>query len=173
MSEFLDEMKSCIPALRRYARAVTGNRDSADDLVQDALERAIRKKHLWSPSGSLQSWLFTLLINLYRNDLRREKRRPFLMPIEDMAADPAAPPEQHGRLALADMQRAFARLEDDHKDVILLVAVEGFSYKEAAAILAIPQGTLMSRLGRARANLKRFMHEGPPTISKQPLRSVK
>jgi RNA polymerase sigma-70 factor, ECF subfamily len=173
MTKFLDETEACIPALRRYARALTGNREKADDLVQDTLERAIRKQRLWSPRGSLQGWLFTLLTNIYRNDLRTQNRRPQLTPIDDLTIDPSSAPEQPGQLALAETKRALSYLPDEQKQVLLLVALEGFTYKEAASILNIPQGTLMSRLGRARTNLRQLVEEGPPKKGKSQLRSIK
>ncbi len=173
MTKFLDEIEACIPALRRYAGALTGNWEHADDLVQDALERAIRKQRLWSPSGSLQSWLFKLQTNIYRNDLRRQKRRPPLTLIDDLTVDPSIPPDQPARLALAETKRALAYLPDEQRQALLLVALEGFSYKEATVILDIPQGTLMSRLGRARKNLRQIIDEGLPPKGKKHLRSAK
>ena len=76
MSRFLDQVEECVPALRRYARALTHNSDIADDLVQDCLERAIRKSGLWRPTGSLQAWLFKMLLNIHRNNLRQRRRAP-------------------------------------------------------------------------------------------------
>jgi RNA polymerase sigma-70 factor, ECF subfamily len=169
MREFLDEIGTFTPALRRYARALTGDIERADDLVQDTLERAIRKQGLFSPKGSLRSWLFTVMINIYRNNLRSQKRRPHLTPIDELTVEPLNAPEQHVRLALAETKRAIEQLPDEQRQVLLLVALEGFSYKEATAILEIPQGTLMSRLGRARANLRKLTGEG----EKSRLRSVK
>jgi len=169
MTNFLDEIEACIPALRRYARALTSSLERADDLVQDTLERAIRKQRLFSPKGSLRTWLFTILTNIFRNDLRAAKRRPHLTPIDELAEEPQSAPEQHGRLALSETALAIECLPDEQRQVLLLVALEGFAYKEAAAILDIPQGTLMSRLGRARANLRKLTDEG----GKSHLRSVK
>ncbi len=87
MSQFLDRIEECVPPLRRYARALTHNSDLADDLVQDCLERAIRKSGLWRPTGSLQAWLFKMLLNIYRNDLRQRRRAPESMPIASLPAD--------------------------------------------------------------------------------------
>lgn len=173
MSKFLDEIEGCIPGLRRYALALTGNRERAADLVQDTLERALRKQRLWSPTGALQSWLFTLLINIYRNDLRAQSRRPHLTPLDELTIDPASAPQQPEQLALNETKRALAHLPEEQKQVLLLVALEGFTYKEAAKILNIPQGTLMSRLARARANLRKLVEEGTSGQDKGQLRSVK
>lgn len=154
MQQFLDEMEACIPALRRYARALTRDADRADDLVQDCIERAIRKRRLWAPTGPLRAWLFKLLLNLYRNELRASRRRGQQVPLDEMLVEPAVPPPQPGRIALAEMSRAIERLPDEQREALLLVVLEGTSYQEAAGIIGIPAGTLMSRLARARAALR-------------------
>lgn len=154
MANFLDEIEACVPALRRYARALTRNADRADDLVQDCLERAIRKRWLFRPTGPVQAWLFRILLNIYRNDLRHARRTGEVIGLDTLTFEPSSPASQPGRLALAEMARAIDRLPEDQREALLLVVLEGFSYSEAAAVLSIPQGTLMSRLGRARAALK-------------------
>jgi RNA polymerase sigma-70 factor, ECF subfamily len=154
LQQFLDEIEGCVPALRRYARALTRDADRADDLVQDCLERAIRKHRLWSPTGPLRAWLFKILLNLYRNDLRHRRRRGDQVPLEGLAVEPAIPAPQPGRIALNEMARAVAKLPEEQREALLLVVIEGASYQEAAGILGIPAGTLMSRLGRARAALR-------------------
>lgn len=167
--QFLDEISGSVPALRRYARALTRNADRADDLVQDCLERAIRKRRLWSPTGPLQGWLFKILLNLYRNDSRQQRRRGEYIPIDSLVVEPAIPAPQHGRIALGEMSRAIDALPADQREALLLVVLEGVSYDEAAGILGIPAGTLMSRLSRARAALRTMTG-----VSEKPrLRSVK
>jgi RNA polymerase sigma-70 factor (ECF subfamily) len=153
LSEFLDQVEACVPALRRYARALTRNADLADDLVQDCLERAISRPSLFRPTGSLRAWLFTILLNLYRNGLRSSKRQGWMVDI-DAITEPSIPAPQPGYIALAEMARAIDTLPLEQKEALLLIALEGMSYQEAAAILKIPLGTLMSRLGRARAALR-------------------
>jgi len=167
--DFLDEIEATVPALRRYARSLTRNADRADDLVQDCLERAIRKRNLFSPTGPLQAWLFRILINLWRNDLRFERRRGDHVPIDSLVSEPSVAPPQPGRIALAEMSRAIDRLPDDQREALLLVVLEGMSYHDAAGILGIPAGTLMSRLGRARAALRTLTGSG----DEPRLRSVK
>ena len=167
--QFLDEIAGSVPALRRYARALTRNADRADDLVQDCLERAIRKRRLWAPTGTLQSWLFKLLLNLYRNDLRRQRRRGDHVPLEALGAEPAIPAPQPGRIALAEISRAIDALPGEQREALLLVVLEGATYDEAAVILGIPAGTLMSRLSRARGTLRR----ASGTEDEPRLRSVK
>ena len=158
--DFLDEIEATVPALRRYARALTRNADRADDLVQDCLERAIRKRSLFAPTGPLQAWLFRLLINLWRNDLRFERRRGDHVPIDSLVSEPSVAPAQPGRIALAEMSRAIDQLPDEQREALLLVVLEGVSYEEAAGILEIPAGTLMSRLSRARAALRQLTGTG-------------
>ena len=166
MQQFLDEIEGCVPALRRYARALTRDADRADDLVQDCIERAIRKRRLWAPTGPLRAWLFKLLLNVYRNDLRASRRRGGQVPLDDMAVEPAVPPPQPGRIALAETARALDRLPAEQREALLLVVLEGLSYEEAAGIIGIPAGTLMSRLGRARAALRILTgaSEEPPRL---------
>ncbi|WP_172124276.1 sigma-70 family RNA polymerase sigma factor [Devosia sp. 919] len=153
MTEFLDEVEACVPALRRYARALTRSADLADDLVQDCLERAISRRGLFRPTGPMRAWLFTILLNLYRNDLRTRHRQGAMMPL-DAIAEPVTAAPQPGHLALAEMARAIETLPPEQKEALLLIALEGLSYAEAAAVLGVPLGTLMSRLGRARAALR-------------------
>lgn len=164
MNDFLDGIESHIPALRRYARALTGNADLADDLVQDCLERAIRKQGLWTRGSNLKAWLYTILLNLFRNARRRARKARFDT-LETLPAEPAQAPAQPGRLALAEVSRAIARLPDDQREALLLVVLDGQSYTEASDILGIPIGTLMSRIGRARANLRTMTGEaGEPRL---------
>lgn len=168
MSAYLDEIEACVPALRRYARALTHDVDRADDLVQDCLERAVRKRLLWRPTGSLRAWLFTMLLNIHRNEMRRVKRERRHFSPELPLVEPAAPASQLSRLALAETARAMERLAPEQREALLLVVLEGMSYADAAAALGIPTGTLMSRLARARAALKNFVEGETPR-----LRSIK
>lgn len=151
---FLDEIEKSVPALRRYARALTRNPDRADDLVQDCLERALRKQGLFRPFGPVQPWLFRMLVNLYRNQLRHTRRHEPPGALETLGFEPSTPAPQPGRLALAETARAIDALPLDQREALLLVVLEGMDYRQAADILSIPQGTLMSRLGRARAALR-------------------
>lgn len=153
MDQFLDQLEACVPALRRYARALTRNADLADDLVQDCLERAISRRGLFRPTGPVRAWLFTMLLNLYRNALRATHRRGETVDIDTMT-DLSTPASQPGHLALAELARAIDTLPLEQKEALLLVALEGLPYAEAAGILKVPIGTLMSRLGRARAALR-------------------
>src|SRR5271167_3090671 len=114
-----------IPALRRYARALTRDSDIADDLVQDTLVRALRSQHLFH-GGHVRSWLYTILTNLNRNRLRSLARRPILTPIEDDDAPDMAGPEAGGR----DIERALAGLLEEQRAALLLLVLEGLTYRE-------------------------------------------
>ncbi len=165
---FLDEVEAAIPALQRYARAMLRDPVLADDLVQDCLERALRKRNLWKPTGAVRSWLFRMMLNIHRDQLRRPEAKARFEAVED--AQLTAPDAQKGRTALRETARHMQRLPVDQRQALLLIAVEGFSYVEACKILDIPKGTLMSRLARARAALRGMRDEDPEPIR---LRSVK
>lgn len=169
MADLLDEIETCVPALRRYARALTRDADRADDLVQDCLERAIRKRGLFVSPGTVRGWLYRILVNLWRNQNRAQRRRGDHMGLDEMIVEPSVPAAQHGRIALGEMSRAIDKLPADQREVLLLVALEGISYGEVATILDIPAGTVMSRLSRARATLRTLTGNG----DEPRLRSVK
>ncbi len=146
-----------IPRLRRYAWALTGDRTAADDLVQDCLERAWSRFHLWRPGSNLRAWLFTILHNIYANDARRRTRRPVVVPLTDAVVAAAMPPNQDQGIEVANLDMALSRLPEDQRAAVLLVGLEDLSYREAAAALGIPAGTLMSRLHRGRERLRGLM----------------
>src|SRR5690606_19414016 len=126
---FRHGVEAAIPALRRYARALTRETDTADDLVQDTLVRALRSEHLFH-GGDIRKWLYTILTNLDRNRLRSLARRPAALPLDDH--DSAGPPglESGGR----DIERALASLTDDQRAALLLIVLEGLSYREVADV---------------------------------------
>ena len=157
MPEFRTQLQDCLPDLWRYAYALTRDRTIADDLVQDCAERALRKRDLWKQTGALKPWLMKMLLNLYRNHLRTQSRRPQLVAMDDMHHDPAAPDALDQKLALSQTARAIKKLPDDQREALLLIVLGGVSYKQAAVALNVPLGTLMSRLGRARAKLRELM----------------
>jgi len=144
-----------LPSLRRYARALTGDVWAADDLVQDTLERACSKWKLWVVGTDLRAWLFTLMHNLYLNQQRSAKVALNSVSIEDVESElHAASPDSDDPI---DLGRCLQRLPADQRAVLLLVAVEDMSYEDAAKVLAIPLGTVMSRLSRARSRLRELM----------------
>jgi len=141
-----------IPRLRRYARALVGDRYAADDLVQDTLERAMNKFHLWRPGSDLRAWLFAIMHNVYVNQLRSRAARPETALDEGDLLAQGVPDAD--RLEIRDMQTAIAALPAEQREVILLVALEQLSYAEVSRALGIPMGTVMSRLFRARERLR-------------------
>ena len=154
-----EEITALIPRLRRYARALTGDRSFADDLVQDTLERAWGRLHLWRPGSDLRAWLFTIMHNLHVNQARTRRSEDSI----DLRNEPmefAARPSQEERLEIRDLTMALRRLPDGQREVLLLVGLEEMSYQEAAKVLAVPLGTVMSRLSRGRERLRALMSEG-------------
>ena len=144
-----------IPRLRRYARALTGDRAAADDLVQDTLERALSRFHLWRRGSDLRAWLFTIMHNIFVNQARSRMRYPH-EPLDETAAEKLQYREPDWS-ALRDIGDALARLPVEQRTVVLLVGLEQFTYEEAARVLDIPIGTVMSRLSRARERLRALL----------------
>ena len=143
-----------IPRLRRYARALVGERAGADDLVQDTLERAWSKLHLYRRGTDLRAWLFTVMHNVHVNKLRAARPTD---PLDDGMPELAQRAPQGDALVVRDLDRAIARLPADQRAVLLLVTLEEMSYEEVARTLGIPIGTVMSRLSRAREKLRMLM----------------
>jgi RNA polymerase sigma-70 factor (ECF subfamily) len=156
---FRQKVEATVPALRRYARALTRDRETADDLVQDTLVRALRSEHLFE-GDDVRGWLYTILTNLNRNRLRALARRPALMPIDENDAPDFAGPESGSR----DITRALALLAAEQRETLLLVVLEGLSYREVAAVQAVPIGTVMSRLARARQQIKAYLDGERPAL---------
>lgn len=154
-------MGEVIPRLRRYARALTGDRNAADDLVQDTLERAWTKFHLWRRGSDLRAWLFTIMHNVHVNQLRG-RRSAFASPLDDENFDPPTRPTQTDMLEVRDIDSSLQRLPVEQREVLLLVALERMSYQETASALGIPIGTVMSRLSRARERLRALLKGEAP-----------
>jgi len=143
-----------IPRLRRYARALVGERAGADDLVQDTLERAWTKLHLYRPGTDLRAWLFTVMHNVHVNKLRTARPTD---PLDEEMPELAQRAPQSDALLVRDLDRAIACLPADQRAVLLLVTLEEMSYEGVARTLGIPIGTVMSRLSRAREKLRALM----------------
>ena len=173
--EMIRLVEPLIPALRRYARALMREQASADDLVQDCLERAISRWHQRRQEDDARSWIFAILHNLAMTRLRREARRPVHVALDDAdAANLAFAAPQEDGLRHRDLLNALAQLPDEQRTVLLLVTVEELSYSDAAQVLDVPIGTVMSRLSRARERLARLMSAEPKAPFSPPyLRSVK
>lgn len=149
-----------LPRLRRYARALTGDLNRADDLVQDTLERALAKLDLWQPGSDLRAWLFTLMHNLFVNQIRIKRPQETVM---EEALDEPVSGGQMEALAARDIHAALARLPEEQREVLLLVGLEQFGYAEAAQVLGVPAGTVMSRLSRARERMRQML-AGEPAV---------
>jgi len=147
-----------IPRLRRYARALVGERAAADDLVQDTLERALNKFHLWKRGTDLRAWLFTVMHNVHVNQVRGRRE---LVALDAEALELPVRATHDTALEARDVERALMRLSVEHREVLLLVVLEDLSYEQAAAALGVPIGTVMSRLSRSREKLRGLMEELP------------
>jgi RNA polymerase sigma-70 factor (ECF subfamily) len=148
-----------IPGLRRFAQALLrGDRERADDLVQDTLERALSSWRLRRVEGELRGWLYTILYNRFLSDQERRKRRSAYDTLTELLEDelPGVEGGQHSALEYRDFLRAFATLPAEQRSVLLLIGVEDLSYEEAARVLGVPIGTVMSRLSRGRERLRRL-----------------
>jgi RNA polymerase sigma-70 factor (ECF subfamily) len=146
------KMVSCIPRLRRYARALLGDPAAADDLVQDTLERAWTRRHSWRGNGDMRAWLFSIMHNLHVDQRRRQGGLTVIT--NDEASAPPARATQEDALALRDLDAALAMLPAEQREVLLLVALEDMSYNQIALTLDISIGTVMSRLSRGREKLR-------------------
>ncbi len=146
-----EQIVALIPRLRRYARALLGDRAAADDLVQDTLERAWLKLHLYQSGTNLRAWLFTVMHNVHVNRLRGRREEESLD--ESMYELVASQPATDG-LLIRDLDRAVRSLPDEQREVLLLVVLEDMSYEQTAQTLSIPIGTVMSRLSRACEKLR-------------------
>ncbi|HEY0648807.1 sigma-70 family RNA polymerase sigma factor [Phenylobacterium sp.] len=153
-----------LPRLRRLARALARDVADADDLVQQTVERALLHRGQWRPGTRLDSWMFRIMKNAWIDEARARSRRAQVFSAEEAGenagADGAAAMET--RLAARSVAEAMARLPDDQRLAVALVLVEGLSYKEAAEVMEVPQGTLTSRLGRGRAALLSSFGEAAP-----------
>ncbi len=158
-----DAISAEIPSLRRYARALLSDPVAAEDLVQDCLERALSRLHLFRPDTSMRTWLFTIMHNIHANAARRRSKRPDTAPLDGATENRAG--VRHGQedaVALRDLSRALRELPSEQRAVVLLVGLEDMSYRQVAEVLDVPIGTVMSRLSRGRERLRRSM-EGDDT----------
>lgn len=160
MTRTPDQIVEYIPRLRRYARALMrGDTLAADDLVQDCLERALGRLHQWREGSDLRAWLFTIMHNIYANQMRRLSNGPQF--VELMNTTEPAQDYQTGerQMELRDLHHAISDLSPDQREVLLLVSLEGLRYQEVATIMGVPEGTVMSKLSRARKQLRTVMDE--------------
>ena len=154
-----------IPGLRRYALSLCGNLSDADDLVQESISRAMARQRKNSDIRNLRAYLFAVLYNAHIDHLSEERRWQ-----RDLAEDfpenlQSTPASQSDRLELGELAEALKQLPEEQRETLLLVGYEGLTYKESAAVLGVPIGTIMSRLSRARATLRRLTDRPPPSQS--------
>lgn len=158
------ELRPLIPALRRFALALTHDLDSADDLVQDCLERAIMRWSQRRSDGNLRAWSFAILHNLFLTKLRGVTRRGTELSLEEISVAPAVDASAEEAIEVREVLSALSGLSSDHRAVLTLVAVEGLSYEETAEVLGVPVGTVMSRLSRARAVMREALDPPRPQL---------
>ena len=149
MDEIITEQ---IPRLRRYARALTGERTRADELVQDTLERAWGKLHMWRRDSDMRAWMFSIMHNTFINQIRKNQIATVSM--DDEALEVPTRATQNDFLEMRDLASAIGKLPYEYREILLLIGLEQMSYEEAAAVLSIPMGTVMSRLSRGRERLR-------------------
>jgi RNA polymerase sigma factor (sigma-70 family) len=162
------QLIACIPRLRRYARALLGNRTEADDLVQDTMERGWSRLSSWRPGSDMRAWLFSIMHNLHVDRIRKPTLPTEIM--DDSTPIPPMSSAQTDTLVIRDMESALRQLPVEQREILLLIALEEMTYEEVATSLQIPLGTVMSRLSRAREKLRALM-EGRPLVT--PLKVVK
>jgi RNA polymerase sigma-70 factor (ECF subfamily) len=152
---FENELSALLPRLRRFAHGLCRSSAEADDLAQMTVERALRSKAQWQPGSRLDSWLYKIMRNLWIDTVRsRSRREPFEAPAaeaEMLGHDPRAGIE--AGIDLRRLMAAMDRLPDEQREVVALILIEGFGYREAAELLGLPIGTVSSRLVRGRTAL--------------------
>ena len=154
-----DDVLTHIPALRLFARSLTGRYGEADDLVQDTLVRAISSAGSYTPGTNMRAWLFTIMRNRFYSDLRTQRRRP--LTIDKEAATPLpAVDNPEATMALKELSSELWKLNPQSREALVLIGAGGFSYEEAAAICGCAVGTIKSRVGRARAALSEMLANG-------------
>lgn len=160
-----NELVALLPRLRRYALSLTGSLPDAEDLLHSTVEKALTKADQFAEGTDLDRWLFRICKNLWFDEWRQRKvRGPTVDPAE-AANEPWMDGEAsiQNRIQVQELEKALAEMQEDHREILVLVVIEGFSYREVAEMLEVPIGTVMSRLARARAQLaKRLPQDGAP-----------
>lgn len=163
-----------IPRLRRYARALLQDAQQAEDLVQDTLTRALDRLGLWRRGSDMRAWLFTIMHNQYVNDCRRASRRPDTLSLyQDAVPEPGIDGRAEQQARLHDIETGLMQLPEEQRAVLLLVTLEGLSYRQTAKVLGVRTGTVMSRLHRGRERLRAWLSGVPQTGQQTGLRRVK
>jgi RNA polymerase sigma-70 factor (ECF subfamily) len=162
MNDMLAHVEPMIPALRRYARGLLGDVEASDDVVQDCLEKVVANWHR-RRNENPRSWVFAILHNIAMNRLRQTRRRGSVVSIDDLPeANNATAPTQEQTVFGQEVMAAIKRLPPDHRSILLLISVEDLTYAGAAKVLEVPLGTVMSRLSRAREQLRVLLETPSP-----------
>lgn len=156
---FADGILALLPRLRRFAAGLSRGGAEADDLCQMTIERALRSRDKWQQGTRLDSWMYRMMRNIWIDEIRARNRRSETFVDADASHAVGASGGQEARVALGDLERGLARLPDEQREAVVLVMVEGWSYKEAAEIVGCPVGTLNSRLVRGRDALMAALGE--------------
>jgi RNA polymerase sigma-70 factor (ECF subfamily) len=151
-----DQLVALLPRLRRFARSLTHHAADADDLVQLALERALQKIDQWRAGTRLDSWMFGIIHHAWIDEIRARRRRDRVLAPQE-AGEQIADAASEAPIQRLSLEAAFAQLPEEQRIAVSLVLVEGLAYKEAAAVLDVPIGTLTSRLARGRATLSTLL----------------
>lgn len=154
----VDDLQAHVASLRRYAYMLCRNHSDADDLVQETLVKAIAAADSYDSTKSLRIWLFTILYNSFISNQRQYMRRARAASFLAVHDEASHPPDQERQVEVQQIMRMMGRLTPEQQSVMILVAVEGLSYEEAAAVIGVPSGTVMSRLARGREQLRRLVH---------------
>ena len=154
-------MLALVPRLRRFAVGLSGNAADGDDLCQAAIERALVNRGKWQEGTRLDSWMYTMMRNIWIDETRARQRRGQTFVSDEAGAAVGADGAQESSVELGNVDRALSRLPDEQREAVLLVMVEGYAYKEAAEIVGCPVGTLNSRLVRGRDALLQLLGEAP------------
>lgn len=164
--KFREQLTVELPYLRRFARSLCGDHALADDLVQDCVERAMAKVHLYDPARPLRAWLYAILRNIFIGGLRQKSRSLITKSVDELyLGEDAQAPEQEMRLSVAVIEKALDMLPAQQREVLVLVSLEEMSYRETADVIGVPIGTVMSRLSRARSTLQAILEErGTPFL---------
>jgi RNA polymerase sigma-70 factor, ECF subfamily len=158
------QVVTCIPRLRRYARALLKDAEMAEDLVQETLVRALGKLHLWRRGSDMRAWLFTIMHNQHVNEGLRAQKRPTAFSLEDEGVpEPRSSGYADQQAHLGDLETGLQQLPEEQRVVLLLVSLEGLTYQETAKVLGIKQGTVMSRLHRARERMREWITQTTDT----------
>jgi RNA polymerase sigma-70 factor (ECF subfamily) len=160
-ARFSDQLIAVLPRLRRFAAGLTRSASEADDLVQAACERALAREHQFQEGTRFDSWMFRIVQTIWIDQLRARTIRKEDEEIAEERLGTDEPVRRvEARLALAEVRRAVSLLPPDQRSTLMLVTVEGLSYKQAAEVAGVPIGTIMSRLARARTALQQLLDAG-------------